>query len=441
VNRSKPPYRVPSMTEIEAIPWNGINVVSTFSGAGGSCLGYRMAGCRVLWANEFVPAAQEVYKLNHPSSVLNTADIRMLQASDVLAEIGLERGEIDILDGSPPCAAFSTAGKRARGWGEIKAYSDTEQRVDDLFFEYARILEGLQPRAFVAENVAGLVRGRAKGYFKLILRRLKECGYQVRASVLDASWLGVPQARKRLIFIGMRDDLGIRPEFPKPLPYQYTMKDALDSDVISFIMGDASHAQLPGNSFPRGVIHPLCEPSPTVTAGGYGTTYKLRKNAKERNIDPETGRGLNISDNGTQWTSGPSFHRRVSLAELRRICSFPADFKLGMTDVETGESLRLPPSREAAYENKEAFNMTIASMNKPAPTVTVASPGNDIGHPHERRRLTLGELRRISAFPDDFQLTGNYARRWERLGRAVPPVMMSKIAQAVCQQIAEGGPR
>ena len=97
----------------------------------------------------------------------------------------------------------------------------TQQRREYLFFlffEYARILEGLQPRAFVAENVAGLVRGKAKGYFKLILKRLKDCGYNVRAAVLDASWLGVPQSRRRLIFIGFRDDLGIAPQFPKPLP-------------------------------------------------------------------------------------------------------------------------------------------------------------------------------------------------------------------------------
>jgi DNA (cytosine-5)-methyltransferase 1 len=189
----KPPYKVPSMAEIEAIPWNGFNAISTFSGAGGSCLGYRMAGFKVLWASEFIPAAQEVYQLNHPGTILDTRDIRNVQPQDILDAIGLGVGDIDLMDGSPPCASFSTAGKREKSWGEVKKYSDTKQRVDDLFFEYVRLLDGLQPKVFIAENVSGLVKGKAKGYFKLILQAMKDCGYQVKAKLLDAQWLGVPQ--------------------------------------------------------------------------------------------------------------------------------------------------------------------------------------------------------------------------------------------------------
>ena len=78
-NEGKPPYRVLSMVEIEAIPWNGLTVVSTFSGCGGSCLGFRMAGFKTLWASEFIPAAAEVYRLNHPGVILDTQDIRQVQ--------------------------------------------------------------------------------------------------------------------------------------------------------------------------------------------------------------------------------------------------------------------------------------------------------------------------------------------------------------------------
>jgi DNA (cytosine-5)-methyltransferase 1 len=347
------------MGQIASLPWNGINVASTFSGAGGSCLGYRIAGCRVLWANEFVPAAQQVYKANHPGSVLNTADIRTLTADDILRETGLDVGELDILDGSPPCAAFSTSGKRARGWGKVKAYSGTSQRVDDLFFEYARIVQGLQPRAFVAENVTGLVRGRAKGYFRLIYKRLQDCGYRVRAKVLDASWLGVPQARKRLIFIGVRSDLGVDPVFPSPLPYQYAMSDAMLPDVQAFIMGDPGMPQAAHSSFPRGTVHPVRTPCPTATLGGFGARYKLRLNRVARNVDSETGKLLSIADHGLNKSEAPTCHRLVSIAELRAICGFPADFAL----------------------------------------------------------------------------LGSYSQRWERLARAVPPVMMAKIAAEVVRTI------
>lgn len=111
--QNKPPYRVPLMDEINALPWNGLNVVSTFSGCGGSCLGFKMAGYRVLWANEFIPAAQETYRANHPTTYLSTQDIRTVKASDIRAVIG--DIEIDVLEGSPPCASFSTAGKREKG--------------------------------------------------------------------------------------------------------------------------------------------------------------------------------------------------------------------------------------------------------------------------------------------------------------------------------------
>jgi DNA (cytosine-5)-methyltransferase 1 len=153
---AKPPYCVPSLAEIRSLPWNGYDVLSTFSGCGGSCLGFAMAGFRVLWASEFIPAAQETYRANHPGTLLDTRDIRTVQPAVILAAIGKQPGEIDVLEGSPPCASFSTAGQREAGWGKVRAYSDTRQRTDDLFFEFARILRGVQPKAFVAENVSGL---------------------------------------------------------------------------------------------------------------------------------------------------------------------------------------------------------------------------------------------------------------------------------------------
>jgi DNA-cytosine methyltransferase len=228
VQSDKPPYRVPPMAEIATLPQSGLRIVSTFSGCGGSCLGYRMAGYRVLWANEFLPAAQECYRLNHPDSILDCRDIRIVQAKDILAAIGLCEGELDLLDGSPPCQAFSTAGKRQKGWGKAKRYDNgIAQCNESLFAEYARLLRGLRPKVFLAENVSGLVKGVAKGYFLEILKELKECGYCVEARVLDAQWLGVPQMRQRLIFQGVREDVGRAPAWPRPLPYRYSVREAI----------------------------------------------------------------------------------------------------------------------------------------------------------------------------------------------------------------------
>ena len=89
------------------------------------------------------------------------------------------------------------------------------------------LVKALQPRVFVAENVSGLVKGAGKGYFLDILAALKAAGYRVRSQLLDAQWLGVPQARQRLIFIGTRLDLAIDPAFPTPRSYRYSVRDAL----------------------------------------------------------------------------------------------------------------------------------------------------------------------------------------------------------------------
>lgn len=367
---NKPPYLVPSMAEIAAVPWNGFKVASTFSGCGGSCLGYRMAGFRVAWASEFIPAAAEVYRANHPETILDTRDIRTVQPAEILEAIGLKDGELDLMDGSPPCASFSTAGKRAEHWGKEKKYSDTVQRTDDLFFEYIRLLDGLKPRVFVAENVSGLVKGVAKGYFLEILARLKACGYRVGVKVLDAQWLGVPQARQRMIFIGVREDLEKEPAFPKPLPYRYSLRDVMPWMVAS--------GGIRGTGFGGSKLRSADAPAPTIMAGDI--------------------------------TDRPS----------------PAITVVGRNQFK----VQIRGGTGAAFDQKgQAFD-----PDAPCPTICASHehPGiASVTHPTEKRKLAIAELKRICAFPDDFVLTGTYAQQWERLGRAVPPVMMSHIARTI----------
>ena len=227
---NKPLYKVPSMQEISEIEWNGYNVISTFSGCGGSSLGYKMAGFKVLWANEFIPIAADTYELNHKGTIVDRRDIRTIQPEQILEAIGMEKGQLDLMDGSPPCQAFSTAGQREKGWGKDKQYDNgIKQKNEMLFDDYIRILDGLKPKVFIAENVSGLIKGTAKGYFKLILQALKDCGYNVKAKLLDAQWLGVPQMRQRVIFCGVRNDIDMEACYPKPLEYRYTVRDAIDN--------------------------------------------------------------------------------------------------------------------------------------------------------------------------------------------------------------------
>lgn len=178
-------------------------VVSTFSGCGGSCLGYKMAGGKLLLAVEWDDNAVATYKANFPDVDVFHGDIAKLSVEEVLKRTGLKPGELDIFDGSPPCQGFSTAGKRE--------FSDSRNQ---LFKEYVRLLKGLQPKTFVMENVSGMVKGQMKIIFAEILKDLKQAGYKVSARLLNAMHYGVPQSRERMIFIGVREDLSVEPCHP-----------------------------------------------------------------------------------------------------------------------------------------------------------------------------------------------------------------------------------
>ncbi len=190
-------------------------VISTFAGAGGSSLGYSMAGFRELLAVEWDDNAVATFRLNFPDVPVYHGDIAMLSVEDVLSLTGLQPGQLDVFDGSPPCQGFSTAGKRN--------FNDDRNQ---LFREYVRLLRGLQPKVFVMENVSGMVKGKMKLIFVDILRELKASGYVVSARLLNAMYFGVPQSRERMIFIGVREDLGIAPSHPKAESRPVTVRDA-----------------------------------------------------------------------------------------------------------------------------------------------------------------------------------------------------------------------
>ena len=398
----KPDYCIPTMREIAALPWNGLKVASTFSGCGGSCLGYRMAGFRVVWANEFDPKVRASYEANrNPECVLDPRDIKEVRPEEILEATGLKEGELDLFDGSPPCQAFSTAGKREKNWGRKKKYDfGVEQCNETLFEEYIRILHGLMPRTFVAENVSGLVKGTAKGYFLEILAALKASGYRVTARVLDAQWLGVPQQRQRVIFVGAREDLKTEPAHPSPLPYRYSVRDAIpgELEIPSNCMFDDS----------SGRMKSAASPSRTVRSSGHSTSSRITV------VQDPKGK-FAVLRSGT----GPCFTTKAGSA--------------AQVHVED-----LPPSRR----KPGAYNLSEVWPGEPCPTVTCASPGNDLAVLDGAvfsRKLTIGELKRICSFPDDFVLVGSYAKQWYCLGNSVPPVMMRAIAETVRDRVLLAG--
>lgn len=342
------------------------DVVSLFAGGGGSSTGYRLAGANVLAINEFIDAAQQAYAKNYPTTHIFKQDIRKLNGKMILDQIGKKVGELDVLDGSPPCASFSTAGLREKAWGKEKKYSDKVQRVDDLFYEYARIVKEVQPKVFIAENVKGLTLGSANNLLgssqmsmfendkenDTIYNTLVNCGYRVRFKVLNAANYGVPQARERVIFIGLRNDLQGTITYPKPFDYVISAYEAT-KDVNN------SQQDIKDASF-----------NETTQA------YNYLKMMKE---------GQSMSD----------YHPKGS-----------------------------------------GFGMTRIYKHKPSPTI-LQRQGNkaSLCHWEEDRELSVPELIRLMSFPDDYYLGEKYTQKTERLGRAVPPLLMKAIASHVYETL------
>lgn len=203
---------------LEPKPPEAPTVVSIFAGAGGSSLGYSMAGYRERLAVEWGRRAAATFRLNFPGVPLYEGDVAGLTGERALELAGgLAPGDLDVLDGSPPCQGFSVIGRRQ--------FRDPR---NELFGHFCRLLAAFRPRALVMENVWGMVKGPMKLVFARALAGLRAQGYHVRCRLLDAQYFGVPQRRKRLIFIGFRADLGLEPSHPaaQTLP-PFTIEEAI----------------------------------------------------------------------------------------------------------------------------------------------------------------------------------------------------------------------
>jgi len=194
-----------NLTDLQAIPKNGLKVFSTFSCGGGSTMGYKLAGCDVVGANDIDPEMAYHYKLNHNPKHYFLCPVSQLLKIDLPDELF----DLDILDGSPPCSTFSMAGSREKAWGKEKHFREgqAKQVLSDLFFDYLDLVARLKPKVAVAENVKGMILGNAKGYTKLVMARFREIGYRPQLFLVNAADCGVPQKRERVFFCALRNDI------------------------------------------------------------------------------------------------------------------------------------------------------------------------------------------------------------------------------------------
>jgi len=318
---------------------NKFNVISTFAGGGGSSTGYRLAGGKILCINEFVKEARNTYHENYPNTPILPDDIKKLSGEDLLTAANIGAGEVDILDGSPPCSAFSMAGSVVQGsghsigFGKTKKYSDGKkvENIEDLFFEFIRVAKDVKPKVIVGENVSGLLMGEAKHYYWKITNAFENASYNVSSMLLDSSHYGVPQTRKRVIFIAVREDvadaigltsLNIASIFPEKSSEVVTSGNAF-SDLVY----DEEEIKMLTKSFTKGSHFvtaskmPL-DPKKVLTGCDYhpkGHLFNMKRISRFKPAPTITASGGCI-----HWSE----LRRLALCETRRLTSLPEDFKL-----------------------------------------------------------------------------------------------------------------
>ena len=287
-------------------------VVSTFAGCGGSSLGYKWAGFDELLAVEWENNAVQTFKLNFPDIPVWQRDIREIPGKEILEFTKLKQGELDVLDGSPPCQGFSTAkGKR-----------NVSDDRNDLTYEFIRLIEELQPKVFVMENVSGMVKGTMKGKFKQIMKALKSTGYNVKCKLMNSKYYEVPQSRQRLIWIGARER---EPVYPEPFDKIISMKDVLNKN--GFIRYR--------HSYSKGKVHykdsNFDKPCLTITKSGIGWQTFIT----EQNRGQFDKSWVSADRPSYTITKTPSLRvrdknlieRKLTIEEIKKLSSFPLEFR------------------------------------------------------------------------------------------------------------------
>jgi DNA (cytosine-5)-methyltransferase 1 len=267
------------------------------------------------------------------------------------------------------------------------------------------VLDGLHPRAFVAENVPGMLMARALDeYAYKVVNELSALGYKVWTNVLNAASYGVPQQRRRLIFVGLRRDLGLEWEWPVPTtPVAHTFRQLM--------------AAVPPDDPDHGPFLSDCS--------FVGTTNEARWNHLREARRRKAAGGQAGMYGG--WTED-------DVVRCQRCGEF-------LTQHTVTRRAKGGIAKEATCQDggdalfpKNGFQFILPDPDEPCPTVIAdgwGASGGSLAHPQEPRKLTPAECKSASSFPIGFVLSGKLKQRYERIGRAVPP----KLYEAVGRQL------
>lgn len=338
-------------------------VIDLFCGAGGLSYGFKLGGFDIVGGVEWNKAAMDTHKKNFKTQFEYCGDIKEITDETIIENF---KG-VDVIIGGPPCQGFSSANRHEK---------EGEDPRNKLFFEYLRFVKLLQPKVFVIENVKEILT-KDKGFAKNhIIEITEELGYTVNVEILNASDYGVPQFRRRAVFVGIKKELGVRFDFAN-------MKKVKDKVTVYDAIGD------------------ICYP--------------------ERNIENEFLRYAHDCDsllNHNPKTPNAKVVERISY-------------------VPQGGNWKDVPAYLWDTQRDNRHSSAYKRLSFDEPSITIDTGHMNYFHPVLNRIPTVRESARLQSFPDSFEFCGNQGEQFKQVGNAVPPLLAKAIAVEINRILKE----
>ena len=354
-----------------------LNAIDLFCGAGGLSLGFQQAGFNILVGVDNEQAALDTFEYNHKGSIGLNADLSKQETFDLILKTVGEKN-IDVIIAGPPCQGFSLTGPR-----------NFDDPRNTLYLAVIEMVNQFKPKGFIIENVPGMANMYEGQVKDEVLRRFSEMGYNIDCRILKACDYGVPQMRRRLIFMGVRKDIG-KPHFPDPTfgpeterPYR-TCREAI-SDLPARIDELGQNEDLYSGSV-LNEYQKMMRGNCTVLYNHVATDHK------------------------------PFVKEIIALVP------------------EGGNYKDLP----AGVGESRKFHMAWTRLDGNAPARTVDTGHRNLFHYELNRIPTVRESARIQSFPDDFVFLGTRTKQDRQVGNAVPPLLGQAIAEELKIIIEKG---
>ena len=299
-----------------------MNIISLFSGCGGLDLGFERAGFNIPVANEFDKTIWATFKANHPQTHLIEGDVRQVTRKDIEPFLS---GEVDGIIGGPPC----------QSWSEAGALRGIEDARGQLFYDYIRLLTEFRPKFFLAENVSGMLANRHSEAVQNILKLFREAGYNVSLTLVNAKDYGLAEERKRVFYIGVRDDLDVQFKFPqgstaeddKKLTLRDIIWDLQDTAVPAGPKNHHNPAAVNNNEYYTGDFSSIFM-SRNRVKGWDEQAFTVQASGRQCQLHPQAPKMVKMDKDVCRFVKGQEhLYRRMTIREVARVQGFPDDFR------------------------------------------------------------------------------------------------------------------